>query len=133
MHVVKSHMYAWFTTFLLKAFVRRDKLFFLFSPVESPVADAAFSRNLMIRKEILGQKPAAFSIFLSASSFAFAAPFTLGNLGGNTLCGPHFIDLDASLTKRFAINERWGMELRGFIGTNVKASDLPPFFEPIIM
>jgi len=81
MHVVKSHMYAWFTTFLLKAFVRRDKLFFLFSPVESPVADAAFSRNLMIRKEILGQKPAAFSIFLGSD---FSALFcTISPISGS--------------------------------------------------
>src|SRR5438309_4663519 len=41
MHVVKSHMYAWFTTFLLKAFVRRVKLFFLFFTCPWRIANLA--------------------------------------------------------------------------------------------
>jgi hypothetical protein len=51
--------------------------------------------------------------WFDTSSFGFAAPFTIGNLGANPLRGPHFISLDASLTKRFQITERFGAELRG--------------------
>lgn len=49
----------------------------------------------------------------AASAFPVPAPGTIGNLGRNTFTGPGFVEVDLSLSKRFAITERIHLQLRG--------------------
>lgn len=48
-----------------------------------------------------------------ASAFPTPAPGTIGNLGRNTFTGPGFLEVDLSLSKRFAITERIHFQIRG--------------------
>ncbi|MDQ6707664.1 MAG: carboxypeptidase regulatory-like domain-containing protein, partial [Acidobacteriota bacterium] len=47
-----------------------------------------------------------------ASAFPAPVPGTDGTLGRNTYFGPGFVDVDASLNKRFAIGERVHLQIR---------------------
>src|SRR5947209_10639599 len=40
------------------------------------------------------------------------APGTFGNVARNSFFGPHFFNVDASLSKRFEITERWSAQFR---------------------
>jgi hypothetical protein len=53
--------------------------------------------------------PSAFSDPPRATATTPARP---GNLGRNSLDGPGFFNLDASLFKKFAFTERWNLEIR---------------------
>ena len=46
------------------------------------------------------------------NAFSIQAPGTLGNLGRNTVRGPHYADLDFSLTKETRISERINTQFR---------------------
>jgi Carboxypeptidase regulatory-like domain/TonB dependent receptor-like, beta-barrel len=50
--------------------------------------------------------------WINGSAFANPATGTLGNMKANSLEGPGYIDLDVSLSRRFAITERQGIEIR---------------------
>jgi hypothetical protein len=49
----------------------------------------------------------------TTSPFAIPAPGTYGNQGRNIFTSPSFFNIDLTLSKRFAITERWKMEVRG--------------------
>lgn len=49
---------------------------------------------------------------LKAASFPVPAPGTNGNLGRNTFRGPGFAETDLTFSKRFAVTERVGAQLR---------------------
>jgi hypothetical protein len=51
--------------------------------------------------------------WFSRASFAAPATGVFGNIGRNSLSGPGFFNLDASLFKLFHITERFNAELRG--------------------
>ena len=48
-----------------------------------------------------------------ASAFGIPAPGTFGNQGRNIFNSPNFFNIDMTIEKRFAITERWKVELRG--------------------
>ncbi len=45
--------------------------------------------------------------YFNTAAFAPAMTGTFGNVGRNTLRGPSFFDVDASLFKQFNFSERW--------------------------
>ncbi len=51
--------------------------------------------------------------FLSRSYFSAAAAGTVGSVGRNAFYGPGLINFDTTLSKRFSIRERAGLEIRG--------------------
>lgn len=50
--------------------------------------------------------------WFNTSAFAFAAPGTFGNAGRNTLDGPSYQNVNASLIKNTALSERFNLQLR---------------------
>ncbi len=58
--------------------------------------------------------------WLNKAAFAQPATGTFGTLGKNALRGPGMIVFDANLSKNYALNERWKLQLRGefFNATN---------------
>ena len=60
-------------------------------------------QSASLARRTSGSIPAAFSI---------EAPGTLGNLGRNTVRGPHYADLDFSVTKETKISERINTQFR---------------------
>jgi hypothetical protein len=66
----------------------------------------------------LSRESAAGSFFV-LNKAAFATPGSAqdpvgsyGNVGRNSIRGPHFVNLDLSLVRRFKLNERVNMQLR---------------------
>jgi hypothetical protein len=58
--------------------------------------------------------------YLIPSAFALPALGTYGNIAKGTFRGPGFLNTDLGISKRFPINERWGLQLRAefFNGLN---------------
>lgn len=75
----------------------------LYAIVSRPNLNPGYSNNPIVGTANQWYNPAAFSI---------EAPGTLGNLGRNTVRGPHFADLDFSLTKDTRISERINSQFR---------------------
>jgi hypothetical protein len=50
--------------------------------------------------------------WIDPSAFANPPVGRIGNLGRNSIDGPGFFNLDASLFKKFPITERWNLEFR---------------------
>ena len=59
-----------------------------------------------------GDGTASVNNWFNKTAFALNAPFTIGNLGRNTLIGPGFFQLDFGGYKNFRITERIGMQFR---------------------
>jgi hypothetical protein len=51
--------------------------------------------------------------YFNTAAFVPAALGTFGSVGRNSLRGPGFFDVDASLFKNFAVKERWRLQFRG--------------------
>ena len=51
--------------------------------------------------------------WFNPAAFAYPAPGTYGNLGRNIAFGPGMYQIDSSLHKQFALNERFSLDLRG--------------------
>ena len=47
-----------------------------------------------------------------SSAFQLARQGTFGNVSRGSLRGPHLIDFDTSLFKKFRISERWNVQFR---------------------
>ena len=75
----------------------------LYAIAARPNLNAGFSNNPIVGTANKWYDPAAFSI---------QAPGTFGNLGRNTVRGPHYADLDFSLTKETKISERINTQFR---------------------
>jgi hypothetical protein len=75
----------------------------LYAIAARPNLNPGFSNNPIIGTANEWYNPAAFSI---------EAPGTLGNLGRDTVRGPHIADLDFSLTKDTKISERINSQFR---------------------
>ncbi len=71
--------------------------------VSRPNLNPGFSNNPIVGSVNEWFNPAAFSI---------ETPGTLGNLGRNTVRGPHFTDLDFSVTKDTRLSERINTQFR---------------------
>lgn len=54
----------------------------------------------------------ANNCWVNPKAFAFPVAGTLGNMKANSLEGPGYVDVDISLSRRFAITERQGIEIR---------------------
>ena len=52
------------------------------------------------------------SPWFDTTAFAAPPPLTFGNMGRNALIGPGFVNLDASLFRRFQIRERAWLDFR---------------------
>ncbi len=50
--------------------------------------------------------------WISASAFGAPATGTFGNLGNDNLVGPHYFQIDVSLSRRFIVHERHTLEFR---------------------
>lgn len=50
--------------------------------------------------------------YFNTAAFSQAAIGTFGDIGRNTLRGPAFFDVDASIFKNFAFTERWRLQFR---------------------
>ena len=50
--------------------------------------------------------------WFNPAAFAVQPAATFGNLGRNTVYGPGQINFDMALTRRFAVSERWKVDLR---------------------
>jgi len=50
--------------------------------------------------------------YFNPSAFLQPLPGTYGNVGRNILQGPALVETDLSLTKKFALSERWNMQFR---------------------
>ncbi len=50
--------------------------------------------------------------FFDITKFSAPAPLTFGNVGRNILIGPDLVDLDFSIFRKFAVRERFSLELR---------------------
>jgi hypothetical protein len=57
-------------------------------------------------------KEAAIAKWFDTSAFVRAPQFTFGNSGTGIILGPGFFNLDLGLGKRFAVNERVGLQFR---------------------
>ncbi len=75
----------------------------LYAIAARPNLNSGFSNNPIVGTANEWYNPAAFSI---------PAPGTFGNLGRNTVRGPHYTDLDFSLTKDTKITERINTQFR---------------------
>jgi len=75
----------------------------LYAIAARPDLKPGFSNNPIVGTATQWFDPNAFSI---------QAPGTLGNLGRNTVRGPHFADLDFSLMKDTKITERFSTQFR---------------------
>ena len=56
--------------------------------------------------------PTTVNCYINGKAFAQPALGTLGNTKANSLEGPGYVDVDISLSRRFAITERQGIEIR---------------------
>ena len=56
--------------------------------------------------------PATVNCYINGKAFAQPASGTLGNTKANSLQAPGYVDVDISLSRRFAITERQGIEIR---------------------
>jgi hypothetical protein len=56
--------------------------------------------------------PTTVNCYINGKAFAQPALGTLGNAKANSLEGPGYVDVDISLSRRFAITERQGIEIR---------------------
>jgi hypothetical protein len=91
------------------------------SPVTVPVINVPGGGNFrnFRRADYIGGNPflqtADKRFILNPAAFAIPAPGTFGNLGRNVLHGPSLSQLDITLQKQFAINERTNVEFRAEI------------------
>lgn len=56
--------------------------------------------------------PTTVNCYINGAAFAQPAAGALGNTKANSLEGPGYVDVDISLSRRFAITERQGIEIR---------------------
>ena len=68
-------------------------------------------------------------LFFDKSKFSAPAPNSFGNLGRNVLTSPRLFEIDASVFRRFPIQERFNLEFRAeaFNFTNTPQYDRPDF------
>lgn len=51
--------------------------------------------------------------YFNTAAFELPAAFTFGNVGRNTIAGPGLVNLDATVSRSFAIRERFRLQVRG--------------------
>jgi hypothetical protein len=65
--------------------------------------------------------------WFDTDAFAVPAPFSFGTAGRNIVMGPGFVNIDAGLSRRFMLTERWSLtfDVQAFNVTNTAHFDLP--------
>ena len=74
------------------------------------------SRNVRRPDVIPGVNPLVTNgglLYINPAAFTVPQPATFGNSGRNSIAGPSIAQLDVTLSKRFNLNERMNLELRG--------------------
>ncbi len=74
------------------------------------------TRNVRRPNVVAGVEPLLYNnglAYVNPAAFSVPAPGTFGNSARNSLAGPALAQLDLTLSKKFAVTERFNIEIRG--------------------